>query len=74
MPNDTAVFDAMHFDVASGTNVWTGLTGTREALRRDGYCIDPISLGFCPHEWVNGRGYVDKKLAHDAPREIGCSA
>jgi hypothetical protein len=74
MTNDTAVFDAMRFEVSSGANVWTGLTGTREALRRDGYSIDPISLRFCPHEWVDSQGYVDKKMTHDAPREIGCSA
>jgi hypothetical protein len=49
MTNDTAVFDAMRFDVSSGENVWTGLTGIREAIRRDGYGIDPISLRFCPH-------------------------
>jgi len=69
MTNDTAVFDAMRFDVSAGENVWTGLTGTREAIRRDGYCIDPLSLKFCPHEWIDSRGYVDQDLAQDAPRE-----
>jgi hypothetical protein len=69
MTNDTGVFDAMRFDVSSGENIWTGLTGTREAIRRDGYCIDPISLRFCPHDWVDSRGYVDQDLTQNAPRE-----
>jgi hypothetical protein len=34
MTNDTAVFDAMYFDVSAGESVWTSLTGTREAIRR----------------------------------------
>ena len=70
MTNDTAVFDAMFFDVAKGENVWTGLTGTREAIRRDGYCTDPLSLKFCPHQWIDSRGYVDQDLAQNEPREI----
>jgi hypothetical protein len=70
MTNDTAVFDAMLFDVSAGENVWTGLTGTREAIRRDGYSIDPISLNFCPHEWIDSRGYVDHDLAQNAPRKV----
>jgi hypothetical protein len=53
----------MRFDVSAGE---TGLTGTREAIRRDGYCIDPISLKFCPHDWIDRRGYVDQDLAQDA--------
>jgi hypothetical protein len=69
MKNDTAVFDAMRFDVSAGENVWTGLTGTREAIRRDGYSVDPISLRFCPHEWIDGQGYVDQDLAQNARRE-----
>ena len=59
----------MLFDVSTGENVWTGLTGTREAIRRDGYSIDPISLKFCPHAWINSDGYVDQDLAQDAPQE-----
>jgi hypothetical protein len=69
MKNDTAVFDAMHFSTSIGESFWTGLTGTREAVRRDGYSIEPLSLKFCPHEWINSRGYVDRDLAQDAPRE-----
>jgi hypothetical protein len=69
MTNDAAVFDAMRFDASAGENVWTGLTGTREAIRRDGYCVDPISLRFCPHEWVDSQGYVDQDLAQIARLE-----
>ena len=71
MANDAAVFDAMRFDVSAGDNVWTGLTGTREAIRRDGYCIEPLFLKFCPHEWIDSRGYVDRDLAQNEPREAG---
>jgi hypothetical protein len=69
MTNDTAVFDAMWFDIQAGDNVWTGRTGRREAIQRDGYSIDPMSLNYCPHEWIDSRGYVDQDLAQDAPRE-----
>jgi hypothetical protein len=34
------------------SSVWACLTGTREAIRRDGYGIDPLSLTFCSHEWI----------------------
>ena len=67
MKNDTAVFGAMCVDAQTGEGVWTGFTGTREAIRRDGYTIDPISLNFCPHEWIDSRGYVDLDLAQNAP-------
>jgi hypothetical protein len=67
MANDTAVFDAMRIDVSSGENIWTGLIGTREAIRRDGYCVEPISLRFCPHEWIDSRGYVSRDLTPNAP-------
>ncbi len=69
MRNDTPVFDAMHIGASLEESFWTGLTGTREAIRRDGYCIEPLALKFCPHEWINGRGYVDWDFAQDAPRE-----
>jgi hypothetical protein len=67
MKNDTAVFAAMLFDPQTGENVWVGLTGTREAIQRDGYSINPISLNFCPHEWIDSSGYVDLDLAGNAP-------
>jgi hypothetical protein len=66
MKNDTAVFAAMYFDASAGKNVWTGLTGTRQAIRRDGYCVDPMSFSFCPHEWIDSRGYVDMEFVRDA--------
>jgi hypothetical protein len=67
MKNDTAVFAAMVFDAEMGENVWVGLTGTREAIQRDGYSINPISLNFCPHEWIDSNGYVDLDLQRHAP-------
>jgi hypothetical protein len=63
MMNDTEIFDEMRFDVRSGKNVWTGRTGTREAIHRDGHTIDPASQAFCPHEWLDERGYIDIYLA-----------
>ena len=67
MKNDTAVFAAMRFDAEAGGNVWTGLRGTREALQRDGFSIDPISMDFCPHEWIDSKGYVDLDLTRTTP-------
>jgi hypothetical protein len=71
MKNDTAVFAAMRFDALAGKNVWTGLTGTRQAIRRDGYCIDPLSLNFCPHQWIDSQGYLDPEFVRDVPAEDG---
>jgi hypothetical protein len=67
MQNDTAVFDAMKVDVFTGESEWTRLAGVREAIERDGYVVDPSSLRYCPHEWINGRGYVDPGLARKYP-------
>ncbi len=67
MKNDTAIFAAMRFDAEAGGNVWTGLRGTREALLRDGYSIDPISMDFCPHEWIDSNGYVDLDVTRTTP-------
>jgi hypothetical protein len=61
--NDIAVFDALRFDARSGDRVATGRIGTREAIIRDGLLIDPLSIGYCPHEWIDGSGYVDPELA-----------
>jgi len=63
MMNDTEIFEEMCFDVRAGKNVWTGRTGTREAIHRDGHTIDPSSQAFCPHEWLDERGYIDIYLA-----------
>lgn len=41
--------------------------GTRDAIRRDSLEIDPASLAFCPHEWINGTGYVDIELVRKFP-------
>lgn len=50
MTNDRAVFDAMRFDIRAWEDIWTGRTGTQEAINRDGYRIDPRSLKYCPHD------------------------
>jgi hypothetical protein len=67
MKNDTPVFDAMRIDAKSGEEVWTGLMGTREAIQRDGFTIDTNSLSYCPHEWLNGRGYIEPELVRKHP-------
>jgi hypothetical protein len=36
MKIDTPVFEAMRSDTQADEDVWTGLTGTREAIQRDG--------------------------------------
>jgi hypothetical protein len=43
MANDKEVFDAMRIATLSGQREWTGRAGTREAIRRNGLVIDPIS-------------------------------
>ena len=65
MMNDTAVFDAMSVDVFTGETDWTRQTGIPEAIH--GYVIDPLSLRYCPHEWINSRGYVDPDLVRKHP-------
>ena len=72
MKNDTAVFAAMRFDALAGKNVWTGLTGTRQAIRRDGYCIDPLSLNFCPHQWIDSQGSLIWNSSGTRPPRLAC--
>lgn len=67
MTNDTAVFDAMRLDPNSGEKEWIGRIGTRAAITRDGFEIDPASLGYCPHEWLDESGYVDLELSRKFP-------
>lgn len=62
--NDTAVFDAMRAD-PNGRSQWTGRLGTRKAIRRDGLELDPSSLAYCPHEWINAAGYVYLELVRN---------
>jgi hypothetical protein len=63
--NDTAVFYAMRVE---GSPVKMELRkGTREAIERDGFAVDPSSLAYCPHQWIDGRGYVDLELAQKHP-------
>jgi hypothetical protein len=67
MTNDTAVFDAMRFDIRAGEDIWTGRAGTRETINRDGYRVDPMSLKYCPREWIDASGYVDLELSRKHP-------
>lgn len=65
MLNFIEVFDIMHVEPATGASVWTGLTGTRTALERDGH------LAYCPADWIDERGYLDAELARRHPRPWG---
>jgi len=67
MTNDTAVYDAVRIDPKNGEKEWTGRTGTREAIARDGLAVDAASLAYCPHEWINSAGYVDLELVRKFP-------
>jgi hypothetical protein len=62
-----SLFYANRFDIRAGESVWTGRTGTREAVHRDGFLIAPSSLRYCPHQWIDDRGYVDRELARKYP-------
>jgi hypothetical protein len=66
MTNDTVVFDAMRFDIRIGQYVWTRRVGTPEAIRRDGLFIAGLPQ-YCPHEWLDEKGYVDSDLACKHP-------
>jgi hypothetical protein len=62
MTNDTAVFDAMRFDIEAGDHIWTRRVGTPEAIRRDALSTGGL-LRYCPHEWTT----VDLELANKHP-------
>ncbi|MCK1618046.1 hypothetical protein IVA96_15615 [Bradyrhizobium sp. 159] len=68
MKNDTAVYDAFRVDPINGGAEWAGRMGTRHAIARDGLTIDPASLAYCPHEWLNENGYVDLERVQSSPR------
>lgn len=68
MLNFIEVFDVIEMDPISGETVWTGVTGTRAALQRDGFTIDPNAAAYCPTEWLDERGYLDAALARQHPR------
>lgn len=71
MLNSIEVFDVMRADPITGNVAWTGLTGTRTALKRDGFKIDPKRTAYCPGEWLDERGYLDAELARIHPRPWG---
>jgi hypothetical protein len=63
MTNDTRVFFAVRFDAQTGVMIRArDEKGTAEAIRRDGLEIDPTSESWCPHQWLNRRGYIDPAL------------
>ncbi|MGX4768888.1 hypothetical protein ACWAUC_03660 [Bradyrhizobium guangdongense] len=68
MLNFVEVFDVMEVNPSSGEIVWTGATGTRAALERDGFMIHPKAGAYCPAEWLDKGGYLDAKLARRHPR------
>jgi hypothetical protein len=72
MLNYIEVFDVMEVDPTTGSSVWTGIAGTRTALKRDGHIIDPKAMAYCPLEWIDARGYLDVELArtHRRPWSI----
>ncbi|MDA9437831.1 hypothetical protein XH98_01610 [Bradyrhizobium sp. CCBAU 51745] len=71
MLNFIEVFDVMEVNPISREAVWIGLTGTRTALQRDGFMIDPKAGAFCPADWLDERGYLDAELARRHPRPWG---
>jgi hypothetical protein len=71
MLNLIEVFDVMRVDPITGNVVWTGFTGTRTALKRDGFNIDPKRTAYCPGKWLDERGYLDGELARMHPRPRG---
>ncbi len=50
--------------------------GTREAIHRDRMVINPMSQTFCPHEWLDGHGNVDRSLAASiqGPPPLACGS
>lgn len=71
MLNVVEVFDVMQLDAISGDAVWIGQTGTRAALMRDGFVIDPKAMAYCRREWLNDRGYLEVELARKHHRRVG---
>ncbi|MCK1409381.1 hypothetical protein [Bradyrhizobium sp. 76] len=68
MTNDTAVYEAVRVDPINGDKEWSGRLGTPSAIARDGFTIDPASLAYCCHEWLNENGYVDLERVRLSPR------
>ena len=68
MLNIIEVFDVMEANPISGKAVRTGVTGTRTALQRDGFMIDPKVGAYCPTEWLDERRCLDAELARRNPR------
>jgi hypothetical protein len=64
MTDYTQVFYAMRVNSVTGQTEPIGRAGTVEAIRRDDFQIDPVSeKNYCPHEWLDERGYIDLERA-----------
>jgi hypothetical protein len=50
--NDTEVFYEVRVEPLTGEYIYTDRTGTREAIRKSGRKLDPMSQYFCPHQWA----------------------
>ena len=64
---NAAVCVAVRVDPTNGNKEWAGRLGTRCAIARNGLNIDPASLAYCWHEWLNGSGYVDIERVREFP-------
>ncbi len=71
MLNVIEVFDVVRVDPTTGQAVWTRLTGTRTALDRDGFMIDPKAMAYCPRECIDERGHLGAELARHHSRPWG---
>jgi hypothetical protein len=67
LTNDTAVYVVGRVDPTTRSKEWAGRMGTRRTIARDGLTIDPASLAYCRHEWLNGSGYVDIERVREFP-------
>jgi hypothetical protein len=71
MLNFIELCDFRNVDPTSGRAVWAGRTGTRTALKRDGFMIGPKATAYRPREWLDEGGYLDAELARRCPRQWG---
>jgi hypothetical protein len=65
--NDTEVFYEVRVEPLTGEHAYTDRTGTREAIRKSGRQLDPMSKGFCPHQWLDADGFISQELVQQYP-------
>jgi hypothetical protein len=65
--NDTEVFYEVRVEPMTGEHIYTDRTGTREAIRKSGRQLDPMSQAWCPHQWLDADGFVSQDLALQYP-------